>query len=222
MISYCILIVDSVSNNHLHKYIGKAVKRMNKQIEKNTNVKMSIREITLVGVMAAVTCILGPLSIPIGPVPITFTNLVIYISVILLGLNKGTLSYCIYLLIGLCGVPVFSGFTAGPAKLLGPTGGYLIGFIFMAVITGLFVEKFRGKLPLYIVGMILGSLINYLFGSLWLSYQAGISIPAAFATGTIPFIPGDLLKIVIALIIAPPIRKRLVQAGFVLHGPIDS
>ena len=85
--------------------------------------------ITVTALMTAVTCILAPLSIPIGPVPISLTNLAIYISLYLLGWKRGTISYLIYLLIGLVGIPVFSGFTGGPAKLAGPTGGYIIGFI---------------------------------------------------------------------------------------------
>ena len=94
-------------------------------------------DITMTALMAAVTCILAPLSIPIGPVPISFTNLAIYLSLYLLGWKKGTVSYLIYLLMGFVGLPVFSGFTGGPAKLAGPTGGYIIGFIVMAVIAGL-------------------------------------------------------------------------------------
>ena len=92
--------------------------------------------ITVTALMTAVTCILAPLSIPIGPVPISLTNLAIYISLYLLGWKRGTISYLIYLLIGLVGIPVFSGFTGGPAKLAGPTGGYIIGFIAMAIIAG--------------------------------------------------------------------------------------
>ena len=75
--------------------------------------------------MAAVTCILAPLSVPIGPVPISLTNFAIYLSLYLLDWKKGTLSYLIYLLLGLVGLPVFSGFTGGLAKLAGPTGGYI-------------------------------------------------------------------------------------------------
>ena len=92
-------------------------------------------QMALIAVMAAITCILGPLSIPIpvSPVPISLTNLAIYLTVCLLGWKFGTISYLIYLLIGIAGLPVFSGFSSGFAKLLGPTGGYLIGFIPMAI-----------------------------------------------------------------------------------------
>lgn len=74
-------------------------------------------EMTVTALMTAVTCILAPLSIPIGPVPISFTNLAIYLSLYLLGWKRGTISYLVYLLIGLVGVPVFSGFTGGIGKL---------------------------------------------------------------------------------------------------------
>ena len=88
--------------------------------------------LTATALMTAVTCILAPLSVPIGPVPISLTNFVIFLSLYLLNWKKGTLSLLIYLLLGLAGLPVFSGFAGGIAKLAGPTGGYIIGFIPMA------------------------------------------------------------------------------------------
>lgn len=93
------------------------------QTQSSTLPRSKTYEITITALMTAVTCILAPMSIPIGPVPISFTNLAIYLSLYLLGWKRGTISYLIYLLIGLVGLPVFSGFTGGPAKLAGPTGG---------------------------------------------------------------------------------------------------
>ena len=128
---------------------------MERVIEKKSNVyKMAI-----IGVMAAITCILGPLSIPIGLVPISFTNLVIYIALYTLGMKKGTISYIIYMLIGFIGLPVFSNFSGGPSKLLGPTGGYIIGFIFMALIAGFFIDYFFEKWYLCFIGMVLGTVV---------------------------------------------------------------
>ena len=75
--------------------------------------------------MAAVTCILAPLAIPIGPIPISLTNLVVYFTVYVIGLKAGTCSYCLYVLLGVVGLPVFSGYVGGPAKIAGPTGGYI-------------------------------------------------------------------------------------------------
>lgn len=167
--------------------------------------------LTVIGLMTAAMCILGPLSIaiPFSPVPISFTNLVIYFTVILLGYKKSTISTLVYLLMGLIGIPVFSGFTAGPGKLLGPTGGYLIGFIFIALIAGYFVDKFNGKISMQILGLFLGTLATYVLGTLWLAYQANLTFKAALFAGVIPYILGDGIKIGIAIALGNPIRERL-------------
>lgn len=173
------------------------------------------KSMVIIALMAAVTCILGPLSlaIPISPVPISLTNLAVYFTVYVLDRKRGTISYLLYLLIGLVGVPVFSAFTGGPGKLFGPTGGYLIGFIFMAYICGFFIDKWPSKLYMHFIGMVLGTAVCYLFGTVWLAYQAGMGFYAALGAGVIPFIPGDLVKIIIALIAGPVIRKQLRRAG---------
>jgi biotin transport system substrate-specific component len=179
------------------------------------NKRITTKELTLIGLMTAITCILGPLSIPlpITAVPISFTNLAIYFTVFLLGWKKGTISYLIYLLIGFVGVPVFSGFSAGPGKLLGPTGGYLIGFIFLAVISGFVIEKFKGKIFMYALGMVLGLLVTYILGTAWLAAQLDLTLYQGLLAGVIPFIPGDILKIAAALILGPILRKNI--AGIV-------
>ena len=175
--------------------------------------KFNTRQLTLVGVMAAVTCILGPLSLPIGVVPISLTNLVIYFAIYVLGGKRGTLSYMVYLFIGLVGLPVFSGFSGGFPKLFGPTGGYLIGFIFMAFISGIFIDKFSNKIYMCFLGMVLGTIVTYIFGSAWLAYEAHIGFNKALAVGVLPFIPGDIAKMVLASLIGPQIRKRLINSG---------
>lgn len=174
--------------------------------------RFSTRQLAVIGVMTAVTCILAPLSLPIGPVPISLTNLAIYFSLYVLGTKYGCVSYLVYLLIGFIGVPVFSGFTSGPGKLLGPTGGYLIGFIPMALIAGILIDKFISKRIVCLLGMIGGTIAAYAFGTVWLAYQAGMDWKAALMAGVIPFIPGDLVKIVLAMIAGPQIRKQLVRA----------
>ena len=148
------------------------------------------------------------LSIPIGPVPISLTNFAIYLSLYLLDWKKGTISYILYLLLGLVGLPVFSGFTGGIGKLAGPTGGYIIGFIPMAIIAGIVIDKFSQRW-IQILGMIVGTAICYAFGTAWFCIQAGYTVSAALAVCVIPFIPADLIKMVIAMIIGPEIRKRL-------------
>ena len=124
------------------------------------------------------------------------------------------MSYIVYLALGLVGLPVFSGFTAGAGKLFGPTGGYLIGFIPMALLAGFFIDKFKAKFVYGMIGMVLGTAICYLFGTVWLAYQAHMDFRAALFAGVIPFIPGDLIKMVFAGIMGPQIRKALNKAGF--------
>lgn len=175
----------------------------------------STRQIALVGLMTAVICILGPIAVPLpfSPVPVSLTNLAIFLSLFVLGMKKGTISYVIYLLLGLVGLPVFSAFTGGPGKLLGPTGGYLIGFLFMAVISGIFIDKWTNSIVVCVTGMIIGSTVCYLFGTVWLSFQGHMSFSAALAAGVLPFLPGDVAKMLIAAIAGRQIRKRLRKAG---------
>lgn len=175
--------------------------------------KSNIYKMSIIGVMAAITCILGPLSIPIGLVPISFTNLAIYLSLYILGIKKGTASYIIYMFIGFIGIPVFSNFTGGPSRLLGPTGGYIIGFLFMALIAGFFINYFFDKWYVCFIGMVLGMVVCYGIGTAWLEYQANMPIMTALGVGVIPFIPGDLAKIAISTLVGPQIRKRLMKAN---------
>ncbi len=167
--------------------------------------------LVVTALMAAVTCILAPLSIPIGPVPISLTNLAIYLSLYLLDWKKGTLSYLIYLLLGFVGLPVFSGFTGGVSKLAGPTGGYIVGFIPMAILAGIVIDKFNNR-GLQMLGMVVGTAICYALGTAWFCFQAGYTVSAALAVCVIPFIPADICKMLVAMVIGPMIRQRLDKA----------
>ena len=188
------------------------------------------KRMALIGVMTAVTCILGPFSIPLpfSPVPISFTNLAIYLAAYVLGMKACTVSYLIYMLLGMVGVPVFSGFTGGPAKLagptggyiigfivmaVGPTGGYLVGFILMALIVGFFVDHFPGKVALHIVGMVLGLAICYIFGTVWLAGQLNMTFVAGLGVGVIPYLPGDAVKIIFTALIGPKLRREIYRLG---------
>lgn len=183
---------------------------------KERPMKLSIYKIAIIGVMTAIICIMAPFSIPLPftVVPISLTNLAIYFTVFVLGWKMGTISYLIYLLIGLIGVPVFSGFTSGFSKLAGPTGGYLIGFIFLVIISGWFIEKFPNKIPMYIMGMLLGNIVTYLFGTIWLANLTGNTFKQALAIGVLPFLLGDLLKIIAAVLIGTVLRKQILRSGF--------
>ena len=172
-----------------------------------------VRTMTKIALMAAVLCILGPLSIPIGQVPISLTTLAIYFGVYLLGAKKGTVSVLIYILLGLVGLPVFSGFSGGPAKLFGVTGGYIFGYLFLAAISGCFVEFFEKNYLLQFAGMVLGTAVLYLFGTVWFLFLTKSTVVYAIGACVLPFLPGDLAKIILALIAGPMIRRRLIAAG---------
>ena len=182
---------------------------MNNTTNSTTTKRLSTRKLVLIALMTAITCIFAPMAIPIpvSPVPISLTNLVIMISIYVLGFKDATISYIVYLL--LVGLPVFSGFTGGLGKLAGPTGGYLIGFIFLALIAGLFVDKFPKNRILAVVGMLIGMAITYIFGTEWLAIQLKMSFVAALSVGVIPYLAGDAVKIIIAIIVGPVLRSRL-------------
>jgi biotin transport system substrate-specific component len=173
---------------------------------------MKTKEMVTIALMTAVMCILGPLSINIGVIPISFTNLAIYITLYILGWKRGTVSYLLYMLIGIVGAPVFSGFTGGIAKLVGPTGGYIVGFIFLALISGVFIEKFENNKVLCIVGMILGTAVCYIFGTVWFIVSSKTPLMASLSMCVFPFLPGDLIKIIIACVLGSKIKVQLRKA----------
>lgn len=140
--------------------------------------------------------------LPFSPVPITGQTLGVLVTGALLGKTRGTLTILTYLTEGVSGLPVFAGATAGPAVLVGPTGGYLIGFIFAAYITGYFAEKgWTEKVSTSLFTMLVGTLMIFFFGLAWLSQL----VPAdmVFSMGFVPFVPGAVVKILLATALLP-------------------
>ena len=187
--------------------------------------KINTRQLTLCAVMAAVMCVIAPISIPIGPISITGGTLTIYLTAYLLGPWRGLAATAVYLLAGFAGLPVFSNYMGGAGRLLGPTGGYLVGYLPMMLLAGLVVEHtFRrsggeGKkgqalaLILQFSGMVLATAVLYAFGTAWYCVQAGVGLQTALAACVFPFIPIDLMKTVLALLAGVPVRRRLERAG---------
>ena len=169
------------------------------------NQKIRTKQMVLIALMTAVTCVLGPLSIPLpfSPVPISLTNFAIFLAIFVLGMKSGTISFIIYLLLGAVGVPVFSSFRGGFQVLAGPTGGYLIGFIFLALIMGFALDHFDRKLVPTIIGMIIGMAVCYAFVTVWLAKLLSLSFKEGLMMGVIPYLPGDAAKIIIAAIVGP-------------------
>ena len=180
------------------------------------NKKLTTYQMAVTALMAAVLCVLGPLTVPIGAIPISLANLVICLTAWLLGAKFAALSVAIYLVIGLVGIPVFSGYGAGLAKLAGPTGGYLVGYLLLAFIGGLFIEKSHGHPVISALGLVLGDAACYVLGTAWFVFQMQCELGYALTVCVYPFIALDLAKIVVSCIIGALLRKRLEQAG-VLH-----
>lgn len=177
------------------------------------NKKTSIYQITFMALMAAVICILAPNSIQIGVIPITLTNLVIYFSVYVLGMWAGTGSYIIYMLLGIVGLPVFSGYAGGLGKVVGPTGGYIVGFIFMALIGGFVMEKTNRKLIPTMLAWVVGTAVDYALGTVWFVYTAHCSVNYALSVCVYPFIVFDLIKIVLGTVVGREVHKALCKTG---------
>lgn len=175
--------------------------------------KLTTYQMAVTALMAAVMCVLGPLTVPIGAVPISLANFVICLTAWLLGPKFGTLSVAVYLCIGLIGVPVFSGYGAGLAKLAGPTGGYLVGYLLLALIGGLFIEKSNGNPVVSGIGLVLGDAACYVLGTAWFVFQMQCELGYALSVCVYPFIALDLAKIVVSCVVGALLRKRLVQAG---------
>jgi len=144
--------------------------------------------------------------LPFSPVPITGQTLAVLLLGILLGSRIGVLSVIIYLLEGFAGLPVFAAGSTGPLYLLGPTGGYLIGFIPAVFLVGYLFEKGWHKNIYSIVAtMVLGTAVIYIFGVSWLAFSAGLQ--KALIIGFYPYLPGAAVKITLASLIALIIHK---------------
>jgi len=172
---------------------------------------MKTRKLTLIGLFTAMLCILGPIAVilPFSPVPVSLGSLGVLLACLILGPKNGLFCTGLYLLLGFVGLPVFTGFSGGVGKLFGPTGGYLLGYLFLASIGGFLAERWNKHSLMQALGLFGGMCFCYLFGSLWLTHQAGMSLNAALWAGVIPYVPFDICKIAAAVGLERTIHRRL-------------
>ncbi len=173
---------------------------------------MSTRQMTLTAMLAALLCIAGPVTLPIGPIPLSLTTAVLSLTGLLLGAGRACLCCGLYLIIGLLGVPVFSGFTGGVGQLLGPTGGFLLGYLPMTALCGLICSRTERRMW-QALAFLLGTAVIYLLGTAWYCFQAGASLANGLAVCVLPFLPGDALKTAAVLIGGNAVKSRLRRAG---------
>lgn len=176
---------------------------------------MKTKDLILIALFASITAILSLLPaipLPFSPVPITFQVLGVFLAGAILGSKRGFISQLVYVLLGSIGLPIFAGGQAGFSVLVGPTGGYLIGFVIAAGIVGLIIEKNeKNNLAQVVLAMCFGLIVIYVFGTIQLSLVTGLSLKKAFLVGSLPYIPLDALKGLLAVLVAVPTRARLKQ-----------
>lgn len=187
----------------------------------NTNGKLlSVRSMVFMAVFAALICVAAPFGFNVGPIPITLATFAIYLAGAILGGKRGTVAVIVYILLGAVGLPVFSNFNGGFGALLGPTGGYIIGYIPLVLITGVFADMNSKKHWTMIIGMLLGTVVLYTFGTAWYMILTGKNLVTALTTCVLMFLPGDAIKIACVSAIAIPLKSRLniIMFGSAKHG----
>lgn len=177
------------------------------------NNKFRTIDIAYIAVCAALMAVCSWISIP-TTVPFTLQTFAVFLAVGVLGGKLGTISVIVYILLGAVGAPVFAGFSGGLDKLAGPTGGYIIGFVFSALIMWL-IEKLCGR-KIWILGiaMVIGLVICYAFGTAWFmvvyaSNGNAVDLVTALGWCVIPFIIPDVVKIALALSLTKVLRKAI-------------
>ena len=168
--------------------------------------KIATKDLVLTALFAALTAVLAQIQLPIGPVPFNLAVFGAFLAGMLLEPAWAAASMGVYMLLGAVGIPVFAGFMGGPAVLLGKTGGYVIGYIFIALATALAVKR-SGKLPVIGAAMLAG------FGTAWFMAVTGADLVSALGWCVLPFIVPDVCKGVLACVLGRLLAGRLAKAG---------
>lgn len=172
--------------------------------------KLPVVDLCLCALFAALTAVCAQITIPIGPVPVSLSLLPVLLCAALLPKSLAALSMLVYLLLGLCGLPVFSNLTGGPGKLFGVTGGYIIGYLPCAFLTAWLIG--RGKAWWHhALAMAAGVLVCYAFGTVWFMATKGTDLMTSLNLCVLPFLPADAVKIALAVILSARLRSPLAQ-----------
>lgn len=173
----------------------------------------TIYQLTMTAAVAAALCLLSPWAVPLGPVPVSLCTFLLYLSAWLLRPGQAAAAAGVYVLLGAAGLPVFSGFLGGLGRLAGPTGGYIAGYLPLAVLSTLFIRAFPSRRWLHLLGMALGTAVLYGMGTVWFCLQTRTSPAQALVLCALPFVPGDLVKMIAALFLGPVLKDRLERSG---------
>lgn len=195
---------------------------MSESSSKSTKNRAFIRDIALISVSAALITICSWISIPLGPVPFTLQTLGILAVMLTIGGRRGTIAIVVYLALGAVGVPVFAGFKGGIGAFLGPTGGFLIGFVIAALVYWLlekvlFKRLMNTAVKTWIFGIlsfVIFEIVMYVIGVIWfMTVYAAQTGPVGLATVmgwcVIPFIIPDIVKMAVAVLIGERASKLI-------------
>lgn len=173
-------------------------------------------DLAYIALFAVLMALCAWISTPKTPVSVPFTlqTFAIFAALTILGGRRGLWAVVVYLMLGLVGLPVFTGFQGGPGVLLGTTGGYLIGFIGSALVYWLVTARLGGSAPVMACGCLLGALVYYVFGTAWFlalytATKGPISLAAALSACVLPFVVPDLCKMALAILLARRVGKYL-------------
>lgn len=176
-----------------------------------TRTRSTARDLAQIAVFAALIAALTlPGAINVGPVPITLQTLGVMLAGAILGARKGALAVTVYVVLGLAGLPILAGGAAGLGVLAGPTGGFLLSFIPAAFAIGWLAARIRPHLkllPLLVATVVGGVVVVYLIGVPWLAAVTGMPLDQALLVGAVPFLPGDLVKAVVAAGVAAGVHR---------------
>ncbi len=167
----------------------------------------------LCGLFAALTAVCSFISIPLpfSPVPINLATLSVFLAGGLLGFKYGTVSQLVYIALGAAGIPVFHNFTGGLGVLMGPTGGYIVGYAAAAFLTGLILHLFYEKKSgaALVLSMTAGLAACYIFGTVWFMVSTGAGLLPSLTACVFPFLLGDALKIAAGYILIGKLKPIL-------------
>lgn len=185
--------------------------RSTEMSEHGTGRRMDTRDVTMIAVCTAMMVICSWISIP-ATVPFTMQTFGVFLCVGLLGGRRGTLAVSVYLLLGAVGLPVFSGFTGGIGHLFGATGGYIIGFLFSALVMWLIEHLLGRNLKTLVLSMIAGLITCYAFGTAWFMVvyakdSGSVGLMTALGWCVFPYVIPDAVKIGLATVITRRVRQ---------------
>lgn len=172
---------------------------------------MKTKNLILCALFAAITAVLSQIAIPLPftPVPINLATFSVFLAGGLLGAGRGAVSQAVYVLVGAVGVPVFAQFTGGLGIIAGPTGGYLVGYIAAALLTGFLLLRLPRTIWGHMLAMAIGMLSCYALGTAWFMYQQNVTLIPALGMCVIPFLIGDALKIAVAAFLVRKLNRVL-------------